>query len=298
MPASEIAILLLLSALWGGSFLFLRVVAPEFGPVSSIGLRVTLAAACMSPILLRRDNRLSLLRYPGETMVMALLGVAVPFCLLAFTSLSLEAGMTAVINAMTPMFTMLVALAWTRRLPTASQTRGVVLGLAGVVILSWEHLSFRPDGGGRAVLAGVTAMVCYAYATNFLKIRMPHATAQSVAFGSMAGAAILLAPMIWWTWPEVPPSGRAWICLILLAVMSTALAYLLFFRFMKQVSALAATGITFLVPVFAILWGSIFLGETFSLRMFVGMAVTLLGAALTLEIGRSKPWRPSDSLDP
>lgn len=289
MPVSEIARILLLSALWGGSFLFLRVAAPEFGPVSTIGLRVALAAACLAPILLRRENRVSLLRYSGGMMVMAVLGAAVPFCLLAFATLSLEAGMTAVINAMTPVFTMLVTLAWTRQPPSARQIGGLALGLIGVVILSWDHLSLRPGGGGWAVMAGLLATICYAYATNFLKIRMPHATAQSVTFGSMAGAAILLAPLIGWTWPESPPSGRAWLCLLLLAVISTAFAYLIFFRLMKNVSALAATSVTFLVPVFAFLWGAIFLGEAFSLRALVGMVVTMVGTALTLGLGWPKP---------
>jgi len=177
---------------------------------------------------------------------------------------------------------MLVTLGWTRKPPTVWQLVGLAGGLLGVVVLSWEKLSFAAGGGGWAVLAALLATMCYGVATNFLKIRMGRVPAQAVTFGSMAGAALLLTPFLWWTWPEEPVSGRAWLSVGLLAIVSTALAYLLFFRLMTKVSALAATSVTFLVPVFAFLWGALFLGEMLSWRILIGMVITMVGTGLTL----------------
>ena len=279
--------------MWGGSFLFLRVAVPDFGPVFLIWLRVTLAALCLSPVLFRREIRLSLRQnFPGM-MVMASLGTAIPFCLLAYATLTLEAGLTAVINAMTPMFTMLVALAWTGSRPGGLQLCGLLGGFAGVVVLSWDRLSFGRGGGGWGVLAALSATACYGIALNFLKLRMPAAPAQAVTFGSMAGAALLLTPLAWVARPETPASVRSWACVFLLAVVSTALAYLLFFRLIRQVSAVAATSVTFLVPVFAFLWGALFLAEAINFRVIIGMLIAMAGTAMALGIGQFRPATPA-----
>ena len=278
----EILRLIFLSAIWGGSFLFLRIATPEFGPFPVVWLRVTLAAVCLSPVLFRRENRESLRSCGFGMLVMALLGAAIPFSLLSFATLTLETGTTAVINALTPVFTMLVTLGWARQPPTRWQVIGLLGGLAGIVILTWDQLSFRSGGGGQAVLAALLATTCYAFATNFLKIRIPQATAQAVTFGSMAGASFVLAPLAFWTWPEKAVSATSWIAVILLAVVSTALAYLIFYRLMTRVSALAATSVTFLVPVFAFLWGGLALGESITVQTIIGMVVAMTGTALTL----------------
>jgi drug/metabolite transporter (DMT)-like permease len=151
-----------------------------------------------------------------------------------------------------------------------------------VVVLSWDQLSFANHGGGWAVLAALLATMCYGVTTNFLKIRMSFVPAQAVAFGSMAGASLILMPLAWSTWPDRSASAQGWLSVVLLATVSTAVAYLLFFRLMTKVSALAATSVTFLVPVFAFLWGAIFLGEGLSLRALIGMFITMGGTALTL----------------
>jgi drug/metabolite transporter (DMT)-like permease len=288
MPAPEIFRLIVLSAIWGGSFLFLRVAVPEFGPIPLIWLRVTLAAICLSPLLFRKENREALRNFSGGMLVMAALGTALPFCLLAYATLTLEVGMTAVINAMTPVFTMLVTLFWIRKSPAALQLIGLAIGITGVVVLSWDQLSFANHGGGWAVLAALLATMCYGVTTNFLKIRMPFAPAQAVAFGSMAGASLILMPLAWFTWPDTSASARGWVSVVLLATVSTAVAYLLFFRLVTKVSALAATSVTFLVPVFAFLWGAIFLGEGLSPRALIGMLITMGGTALTLGLWRRK----------
>ncbi len=284
MPLPEILRLIFLSAIWGGSFLFLRMATPEFGPFPVVWLRLTLATLCLSPILLRQQNRQSLRACGPGMIVMALLGAAIPFSLLAYATLTLETGTTAVINALTPVFTMLVTLAWVRKAPTGWQVLGLVGGLTGILILTWDQLSFQRGGGGWAVGAALSATICYAVATNFLKIHMPQATAQAIAFGSLAGASLILAPLAFWNWPEATVSARSWTAVLLLAVVCTALAYLIFYRLMTKVSALAATSVTFLVPVFAFLWGALVLGESITSRTVVGMIIAMMGTALTLGI--------------
>ncbi len=282
MPISEILRLVLLSAIWGGSFLFLRIATPDFGPFPVVWLRVTLAAMCLSPVLFRHENRQCLRSSGPGMLVMALLGAAIPFSLLSYATLTLETGTTAVINALTPVFTMLVTLAWVRQAPSRWQILGLAAGLTGILILTWDQLSFQKGGGGWAVAAALLATICYSVATNFLKIRMARATAQAVTFGSMAGASLLLAPLALLAWPAQPASAGSWIAVILLAVLCTALAYLIFYRLMTRVSALAATSVTFLVPVFAFLWGWLVLGESITLQTVIGMVIAMSGTALTL----------------
>ncbi len=291
MPIPEVMRLIFLSAIWGGSFLFLRIATPEFGPFAVVWLRVTLAAVCLSPILLRKQNRQSLRSCGPGMIVIALLGAAIPFSLLSYATLSLETGTTAVINALTPVFTMLVTLAWVRQSPTRWQVLGLGSGLMGILILTWAELSFEVGGGGWAVAAALIATMCYAVATNFLKIRMPEASAQAVTFGSMAGASLVLAPLAFFSWPEKAVSSGSWVAVVLLAVVSTALAYLIFYRLMTQVSALAATSVTFLVPVFAFLWGGLILGESISFQTVIGMVIAMTGTALTLGLWPRKRSR-------
>lgn len=288
MAGSDIFRLLVLSSIWGASFLFMRVAAPSLGPVPLIWLRVGLATVCLSPLLLKKGTWEQCRRNWKELLVLGFFNAAFPFCLLAYATLTLEAGLTAVINAMTPLFTLFVTLIWVRKTPTLWQFAGTGLGLMGVVIFSWDVLSFEKGGGGWAVVAAVCATISYGIGTNFLKIRMPSVSPGVATWGNMCAATILLTPLAFAKWPANAIPSLVWLNVILLAVVSTALAYLLFYRLITKVSALAATSVTFLVPIFAFIWGALFLGETLNFRMSLGIALTLSGTALTLGLFQRK----------
>lgn len=206
---------------------------------------------------------------------------AVPFCLLSFAMLSLEAGFTSLINATTPLFTALVGWAWYRYPLRRTQVLGLALGFAGVLILAWGRMSFRPGGSGWAVLAGLAACFCYGIAAHFARRHLAGVPAPVVTMGSMAGAAISLVPFAWWQWPVVSPSPVAWECALALGIACTAFAYFIYYSILAHAGPTTATAVTFVVPAFAVLWGTLFLHESLTWRMLTGMGVTLLGTAFT-----------------
>jgi drug/metabolite transporter (DMT)-like permease len=207
---------------------------------------------------------------------------ALPFCLLAFASLSLTAGFTSLINASVPLWAALIGLVWLRASMNGAQWFGLALGVVGMVILTWGKVDFKPGGSGVAILAGLIATCSYGFSTHYAKKRLTAVPPLGVATGSQTAAAIVLLPLTVWFWPQANPSVGAWVSLILLGTFSTALAYILYFRLIAGLGGQKASTVTFVIPVFASLWGWAFLRETVTLTMLVGGSVVLLGTALTL----------------
>lgn len=289
MKPRDLIDFVLLAALWGASFLFMRIGAPEFGPVALIGLRVLIAAICLWPLLwFMQANATSAMR--AHVMPLAVVGVtnsALPFCLLAFATLSLTAGFTSLINASVPLWAALIGLMWLRTSMNGAQWVGLALGVIGMVILTWGKVDFKPGGSGVAILAGLVATCSYGFSTHFAKRQLAGVPPLGVATGSQTAASIVLLPLTIWFWPKANPSTGAWISLILLGTFSTALAYILYFRLIAGLGGQKASTVTFLIPVFAALWGWALLGEGMSSSMLAGGGVILLGTALTLGlIGR------------
>jgi drug/metabolite transporter (DMT)-like permease len=274
--------LILLSMIWGGSFLLLRVAAPEFGPFPLIFVRVAAAALVLLPILSVRENRESFRRVWGKIGVVGILNSSVPFSLLAFSTLRLEAGFTSLINATTPIFAAVVGAVWFGARLRRINILGLCVALAGVALLSWDRMEFKEGGAGWAVVAALLAALSYGVSANLSKRWLKGLNPRMVAAGNMTLAGISMAPLGLIFWPEEAPSATTWACALALAVVCTAGAYLLFFRLLEDAGALGATSVTFLIPVFAVIWGVWLLDERLDARLFAGMAVTLFGTALTI----------------
>lgn len=284
--------LLALSTLWGVSFIFMRVAVPEFGAVSLIFIRMGVAALLLSPLLLVRRHLALVWQYKAPLTVLSLTNHVLPFSLLAYATLSLEAGFTSLINATTPLFTALIGMMFFSTAVTRQQYVGLAVAFIGVYVLSGNRLDFSVGGDGWSILAALVATLCYGVAGNFTKQRLSHLPVQVVAGGSTAlSALILLIPGLL-LWPESMPSTQAWLNTLALALFSTALAFLVYFQLLSSAGATATSTVTFLVPVSALGWGYVFLGETISLTVWLGMAITLFGTAITtrlIRFGRPKP---------
>jgi len=282
MTRRDITDLLVLAALWGGSFLFVRIAVPEFGPVPLIELRVGLAALLLTPLAIARGNvRAIAQRWPAVLLVGAC-NAAIPFVLYAYAAQALGAGFLSVANASTPVWGAVIGWLWLKdRLPRMRQA-GLAVAMAGIVVLVWDKLGFREGGTGPAVLAAICAPMFYGVAANGTKRYLAGVDALSNAWGSMTAAALLLLPLAIWQWPAEPVSFAAWRATILLAVACTGIAYIMFFRLIASVGPTAAVSVTFLVPVFGVLWGVWFLDEALTLRIVLGAAIILAGTALTL----------------
>lgn len=284
MKPLDIFFLLLLSAIWGASFLFMRVASPEFGPVALIALRMIGAVVIVLPFLLKAEFRQRIWQARWALSFLGFFNHVIPFSLLAFATLRLDAGFTSLINATTPMFAALVGALWFANPINRQQLMGLLIAFLGVFILSADKLSFSADGPGWAIVAGLIATFCYGIAVNYSKKNLSHLSASEITVGSMFASSLMLALPGWWLWPEQNPSGLAWTSALLLATICTALAFLLFFRVLASAGAVASSTVTFLVPIFAIGWGVSLLGEEVNLRLLLGMVVTLIGTAITLQI--------------
>jgi drug/metabolite transporter (DMT)-like permease len=182
--------------------------------------------------------------------------------------------------------TALIGAVWLRDRLGAGRVAGLVIGMAGVVLLAADKADFKPGGSGWALLAMVGATLCYGFAANFTKRHLTGVPPMVNAAGSQIVSAVALTPFALWTWPAQPPAPLAWAAAAVLGVGCTAIAYVLFFRLIERVGASRAVTVTFLVPVFGTLWGALFLGESVTGSMLLGGAVVLLGTGLSTGVIR------------
>lgn len=286
MKPRDLADLVLLAALWGGSFLFMRYAAPAFGALPLMWLRVAIATACLLPVLVLRGQVGALRARIGVVTVMGLFNSAIPFVLIAWATLSITAGLASILNAAVPIMTALIGAVWLRDRLGAGRVAGLVIGMAGVVLLAADKADFKPGGSGWALLAMVGATLCYGFAANFTKRHLTGVPPMVNAAGSQIVSAVALTPFALWAWPAQTPAPLAWAAAAVLGVGCTAIAYVLFFRLIERVGASRAVTVTFLVPVFGTLWGALFLGESVTVSMLLGGAVVLLGTGLSTGVIR------------
>jgi drug/metabolite transporter (DMT)-like permease len=285
---ADITELFALAAIWGGSFLFTRIAAGEFGPVVLSALRVGGAALLLVPLLCWRGQARELLRHWRPIFFVGLTNSALPFLCFGYAALSINAGLSAIFNAATPLFAALIAWLWLKDRLTPMRVLGLCIGFAGVLWLAWDKASFRAGGSGWAVLACVAGTVFYGFSASLAKKHLGGVAPMAVAAGSQLSAALALAvPAAVW-WPAVVPSGGSWLAAVLLALLCTGVAYVMYFRLIVNIGPSNAITVTFLVPAFAVLWGWLFLGERIGATTLGGCAVILLGTGLATGLLRPR----------
>ncbi|WP_233831048.1 DMT family transporter [Paraburkholderia sp. ZP32-5] len=300
MNAKNLLQLLILAALWGASFLFIRVGVTDFGVAPLMALRVGIGAIFLAIVLVARRplrQSASVLRTRALPLLMVgILNSAAPFCLFAYAELTLPAGVTSVINASAPLWGALVGFLWLRDRLSALRTLGLAVGFLGVLMLVWDQI-VTPDGSsaapltiGLAAAAALGATLLYGIAANYTKRYLTGVDALTVAAGTMIGATIVLLPLAVIYWPAAPISARAWGAVIALGVFCTGVAYMLFFHLIAVAGPARAIAVTFVIPIFGILWGALFLGESVSPGMLEGCAVILVGTALATGVIKRLPW--------
>lgn len=287
MPARDAIDLVILGALWGAAFLFMRVAAPAFGPVALIAVRVSIAAGLLLP-LMTRDRGLSQARAAlGPLVLVGALNTAIPFTLFAYAALTLPAGLSSVLNATVPLSGALVGLAWLGDRPRRLQVAGLALGFGGVLVLAWPRLASPADW--RAVAAALVATVLYAVSAHLTRQTLGGVRPLVVAGGSMTAAAVMLLPFTLVFPPAATPSSGAWLAALALGVASTAIAYVRYFRLIARSGPTVAMMVTYLVPVFGVSWGALFLGERLSGTALAGGALVLAGVGLATVRPRRQP---------
>jgi drug/metabolite transporter (DMT)-like permease len=275
----------LLAAIWGSSFLFMRLATVEFGALPTAALRVAIASVFLLPLLAWRGQARVMRKHWKPIFAIGVLNSGIPFLCFSFALLSITTGLSAILNATVPLFGALVAWAWLRDKPAASRVLGLAIGFAGVALLAWDKASFKPDASGIApawaVLACLVATFCYGIAGNAAKVYLSGLPALATATGSQIGATLLLALPAIWAWPAHMPSPQAWLALVAVGVLCTGIAYILYFRLIEVAGPSRALAVTFVVPVFAVFYGALFLGEAVTGWMLVCGAVIVCGTALS-----------------
>ncbi len=281
MRIREFSDLLLLAMLWGASFLFMRISVPEFGAIPMMAVRVSLAGLFLLPLILKGKRMLVLREKIIPISVIGIVGSALPFTLIAYSTLYVTAGFASVLNAATPVFAAIVAFVWLNQRLNKFAIIGLAVGLIGVVLLVWDKIGFSQSNQLFAVLAGVIATFCYGVAANYAKKNLVGVEPIVTTTGSLLIAAITLLPASIYFWPPQPPTLSAWINVSILALACTGFAQILFFRLIEKTGATSATTVTFLIPVFGLLWGYIFLDEVIQVNTVFAGIIILTGTALT-----------------
>jgi drug/metabolite transporter (DMT)-like permease len=290
----DVVDLVLLAALWGGSFLFIRIAVPEFGPWPLMSIRAAVALACLLPWLLWGGHLRAILANARHMAVIGVLGTALPFVLFAWAMLVLTAGQGAIANAASPLWGALIAYLWLRERPTGWQVVGLAIGFAGVMLLVWAKASGMVGGSAIAFGAALLAAASYGVAGNYTRRFLSRVDSMANAGGSLVFATAVLAVPGILLWPGRMPSLAAWLSVLALGVACTGFAYVVFFRLIAKVGAPRAMSVVFMVPLFGVLWGSLFLGERLDAWVAASGLTILGGTALAAGILRPGARRRRD----
>jgi len=273
----------LLALLWGSSFLFMREGAHEFGPFATAWVRISLAALILTPVLIWRREVRVLQQHWRPALSSGLLNAGIPFACYAYALMHINTGLTSILNATTPLFGALIAWVWLGDKLNVTRALGLALGFTGVVLLASDvpcGISFKAGGSGLAVVACLVATFCYGVAGSFTKRYLQNVPSLVTTTGSLWGASLGLTVPALLSWPSDMPSLHAWTALGIAGLLCTALAYVLYFRLMTRTGPARAMTVTYLIPVFANVFGVIFLDEVVTHWMMGCALVIVLGTAL------------------
>lgn len=293
MKPRDLIELLFLAAVWGGSFLFLRVASPAIGPLGVAAFRVTGGAMMLLPLVVLHREGAALRRHLPQLVGAAVLSSILPFLGLSQASRSLPAGLLSILNATTPMWGALVGWLWANEKLSLQRALGLGMSFAGVALLASDGHQFSTEGATGGALLALGSTLMYAFAVHYNKRYLSTLSPLTNSAGTLTVAsALLVLPALWvgpqpahaalaesTNWANVP--SAAWMALLALTVLCTGVAYLIFYRLIDRIGASRALTVTFLIPVFGMMWGALFLGERITAMMMASTTVILLGTWLS-----------------
>ena len=277
----DISELIFLSAIWGSSFLFLRLTSPVFGPIFLIEMRVLSGLAVLLPLVLFLGKRAEFQKHWKMIATVSLMNMAIPFCFFAFSAVYIGAGLLSIINATVPIFSACVAYVVYKERLSRSSLLGLLIGFLGVVVLMFNPDESFGSSGWLAILSALLACLLYGTAINLTVNNLQGVSGLTITAGGLFVSSLVLLPFALWARPEVLPVGNIWWSVFALGIVCTGFGFVMFYRLIDRIGAGRAIMTTYLIPVFSILWGNIFLGESVTLIMVVGCILVLLGVGLT-----------------
>ena len=273
--------LLILSAIWGSSFLFLRIASPEFGPIFLIEMRVASGLIVLLPICLLLGKIQELKENWKMIFILSLSNMTIPFCLFAYSALNMGAGVLSIINATVPFFTAIIAFLVYQQRMTRYGLIGLMVGFMGVAVLVFDPSESSGVTNDLAIPSALFACVLYGVALNIVSHKLQGVSGISITTGALFFSTIVLIPFAVIERPEVMPQGSVWFSLLALGVVCTGFGYILFYRLIARIGSQQAIMTTYLIPIFSILWGNLFLAESITLFMIFGGMLVLMGVGMT-----------------
>jgi drug/metabolite transporter (DMT)-like permease len=272
--------LLLLGALWGAAFMFMRIAVPEFGAIATAGARVVLACAMMLAVVFIMRLKLPLATHWKRYVIVGGVNTAIPFIMYCFAALYIPSAYSAIGNSTTPIWGALIAWLFFKERLGALKWLGILAAFSGVVAL----VGLQPVAITPMIVAGMVAVLVgammYATASFLIKRYLSDDGGIVGATGMVFGATLWLVPIALFAVPAKMPSINAWGAVLALAVFCTVLGYFLFFKLIREIGPQRASSVAFLFPAFAALWGWLFLDEPITANMLIGMGLVFVGTAL------------------
>jgi len=289
MPSSDLCKLFLLAALWGGSFIFMRISIADFGPLFLIEARTVISAVFLLGVTVFTGKTQPMLDNWKPITMLGFITVVLPFLCLGYAVQTLPAGALTVINATVPLFGALVAWVWLNESLTRGRILGLVIGFVGIIVLMADKLSFAQDGQGWIVVLALGGPFFYGFGACYLTKYLKGVEPVSCATGAMVAAGFMLAPFAIYTWPTTPISPLSWASVAALAIFCSGIAYVIFYNLVARIGASKSLTATFLAPPFGVFWGVVLLDEALTINIVLGTTIVLAGTLLaTGFIGSSK----------
>lgn len=293
LKLKDFCILLLLAVLWGTSFLFIKIASPVLGPMLLVNLRVLIAGVALVIYATIYKHKINLLHKWKEYLLLGLLNAAIPFCLIAVAELQINSSLASIINSTTPLFAVLVARICKGEEITPKKFLGLIFGVLGVsVLVGWDHQSMSNNfifSVSLSILAALFLAIGGVYSSK----KFTTDTSLDLAIGQQIAAGVLLLPITIIFTPNITNIAiekNIILAIICLAIFCTALAYMLYFYLIHAVGSVKTLSVTFLVPIFGIIFGALLLNESISLRTILGVAIILLGIIFVTDIKLKKSY--------
>ena len=267
-------LLILLGAVWGSAFMFIKISADDFGPILLVNLRLLLAGALFLPFLLRKKYLAHFKSHFPGILILSIFSNAFPFTMFSYASLGATSNMLGILNGTTAFMTMVVAYFWLKESITPKQIFGIILGFLGILVL------VNPANGSATIGASGFALVgalSYSFSGVYIQKYQLNANKFVLIGWAMLFGGLLLTPLSFFNLPDEMPDNNAIAALLWLGIVSTGIAYLGYIRLIEQIGAVRTSTVTYLLPVFSIIWGSIFLQEKITWIIFGGFIFVMIG---------------------
>jgi len=267
-------LLILLGAVWGSAFMFIKISADDFGPILLVNLRLLLAGALFLPFLLQKKYLAYFKSHFSGILILGIFSNAFPFTMFSYASLGATSNMLGILNGTTAFMTMVVAYFWLKESITPKQIFGIILGFLGILVL------VNPANGSATLGASGFALVgalSYSFSGVYIQKYQLNANKFVLIGWAMLFGGLFLIPLSFFNLPDQMPDNNAIAALLWLGIVSTGIAYLGYIRLIEQIGAVRTSTVTYLLPVFSIIWVSIFLQEKITWIIFGGFIFVMIG---------------------